>query len=149
MDRSSRIFNDQAVIDRRRFLHRSGTFGLMCLVAPMIAGCQILAARDDHRHTVRITDRRSFEPAGLTIPLGDTVVWENMSNIRHAVTTDPSGLEDVQAVAVPSGVQPFSSSDLSPGETWALTFTIPGSYIYVCPYHHDRGMIGTIEVVDE
>lgn len=134
--------------DRRAFLRRTGALGVASLAGLVLAGCRLLAARDDSRHTVTISQRRRFEPAALTIPLGATVVWENMSTIRHAVTTDASRLDDAEAVIRPSGVGAFDSGDLFPGETWALTFTLAGSYVYVCPYHYDVGMVGSI-IVEE
>lgn len=136
-------------IDRRCFLRRVGGIGAVGLSAPVLAGCQILAARDEDRYTVEITEGYRFEPAALTVPLGSTVVWDNKSNIRHAVSTDASDLENPEAITLPRYVRPFDSGDLFPGDTWALTFTVPGSYVYVCPYHHDRGMMGTVIVEPE
>lgn len=148
MTSASNTTSEHGRIDRRRFLRRVGAIGAVGLAVPVLAGCQILAARDDTRVTVDITKGHRFEPAGLTIPLGATVVWDNKSNIRHAVTTDPSDLEDGEAITLPKYVRPFGSGDLFPGDTWALTFTIPGTYVYVCPYHNDRGMVGTV-IVEE
>lgn len=136
-------------IDRRRFLRRVGAIGAVGSAVPVLTGCQILAARDDDRYTVEITEGYHFEPAALTVPLGSTVVWDNKSNIRHAVTTDASDLEAAGTIELPRYVRPFDSGDLFPGDTWALTFTIPGSYVYVCPYHYERGMIGTVIVEPE
>lgn len=122
--------------------------GAIGLAVPVLAGCQILSARADDRYTVEITEGYHFEPAALKVPLGSTVVWDNRSNIRHAVTTNASDIEDGEAITLPRYVRPFGSGDLFPGDTWALTFTIPGTYVYVCPYHDDRGMVGTV-IVEE
>ena len=137
---------ERANANRRQFLSRAGKLGIVAVAAPALAACEILAARDDNRHTVTINRNRRFEPATLTIPVGSTVVWENMSETRHGVTTDGSDLDGADEILLPDGVQPFSSGALFTGQTWTLTFTIPGSYVYVCPYHHDTGMIGTITV---
>ena len=134
--------------DRREVVRRAGRLGLVVAAAPLLAACEILAARDDDRFTVEINRNRRFEPANLTIPVGSTVVWDNMSEIRHAVTTDASELEDANEIVLPDRVVPFSSDDLFTGDTWSLRFTVPGSYVYVCPYHYDIGMIGSI-VVEE
>ena len=119
---------------------------MFCLAVPVLAGCEILAARSDNRYTVEMTNRRRFEPASLTIPLGSTVVWDNTAQRVHSVTTDGSGLENPEGIDLPAGVEPFNSGDLFPGDTWSLRFTVAGAYVYVCRYHHDEGMIGTVIV---
>lgn len=149
MKSADHITSSRVRSDRRSLLRRVAASGAAWLAAPVLAGCQILAARDDDRYTVTMTEGRRFEPADLTIPLGSTVVWDNKSNIRHAVSTDASDLENPEAITLPRYVRPFDSGDLFPGDTWALTFTVPGSYVYVCPYHHDKGMIGTVIVEPE
>lgn len=148
MKRASDNNSEHGMIDRRRFLHRAGTLSAICVATPVLAGCEILAARDDERYTVDINENRRFEPANLTIPVGSTVVWDNKSEMRHGVTTDASELEDAAEIILPDGVHPFSSDDLFAGETWSLRFTVPGSYVYVCPYHYEDGMIGSV-VVEE
>jgi plastocyanin len=134
--------------DRRTFLRRAGSFGAVCLAGPIMTGCEILGARDDTRYTVSMTGDYQFTPAGLSVPLGSTVVWHNQSTRRHAVTTDREGVGEDAQIALPEGVLPFNSPDLFTGETWRVHFTVPGAYVYACPYHHDRGMIGSI-IVEE
>lgn len=145
---SATDISERMTADRRQLLHRAGRLGIAVAAVPLLAACEILAARDDDRYAVEINRNRRFEPANLTVPLGSTVVWDNMSEIRHGVTTDASALDEADAIALPQRVQPFSSGDLFPGDTWSLTFTVPGSYVYVCPYHYGSGMIGTV-VVEE
>ncbi len=132
--------------DRRTFLQRAGSLGVICLAVPVITGCEVLGARDDTRYTVSMTGDYQFTPAGLSVPLGSTVVWHNQSNRRHAVTTDPDDIGEGAQIVIPDGVLPFNSPDLFTGETWRVHFTVPGAYVYACPYHHDRGMIGSITV---
>ncbi|MDQ4075810.1 MAG: plastocyanin/azurin family copper-binding protein [Chloroflexota bacterium] len=136
----------QRPVDRRSLLQRLVSLGGMCLAVPVVAGCEILAARDDDRYTVHMTNDREFAPASLTVPLGSTVVWENQTDRRHAVTTDASHLEEGAPVALPASVAPFTSPDLFTGETWQLRFTQPGTYVYACPYHYQDNMIGSIAV---
>lgn len=148
MKRASDNNSEHGLICRRRFLHRAGMLSAICVATPVLAGCEILAARDDERYTVDINENRRFEPASLTIPVGSTVIWDNKTETRHGVTTDASELEGAEEIVLPIGVWPFSSGDLFAGETWSLTFTVPGSYVYVCPFHHEHGMIGSV-VVEE
>jgi plastocyanin len=78
-------------------------------------------------HTVTMTDT-AFTPAEITISAGDTVVWENTSNVEHTVTSDDFESED----------------SLVPGATHEVTFTEPGEYDYICTIH--VGMTGTVIV---
>lgn len=133
-------------VDRRRLLRRVGALGAMGLAVPTIAGCRILAARADDRYTVRMTAERQFEPASLTVKAGSTVVWKNEGHRRHAVTTDAADLEGEPGIALPDGVVPFRSPDLTTGETWRLRFIAPGTYVYACPYHYRENMLGSITV---
>ncbi len=140
--------SETSVMNRRHFLRRLGAASATCAVVPGLVACTMVAARDDNRFTVEMTENRRFEPASLTIPVGSIVVWDNTSQRRHAVTTDASDLGGAEAIALSPGVEPWGSGDMYVGDTWALTFTVPGDYVYVCPYHHESGMIGTI-VVEE
>lgn len=113
-----------------------------------------------------------FLPKELTIQAGDTVVWTSAE--FHAVTFDdaPPGPEAVIPQMVENGppllilnpevfvpmrpspvydpTQYFNSADIGPiaanGLAWALTFSEPGTYSYLCGIHHEMGMEGTIVV---
>ena len=113
-----------------------------------------------------------FFPKDLTVRAGDTVVWG--STFFHSVTFSPSPpppdlfIERPQpagppmlllnplafAPAKPAAVfdptQHFSSGLIGPfgggAFTWALTFERPGTFEYVCVFHHEFGMKGTITV---
>ena len=113
-----------------------------------------------------------FFPKALTVQAGDTVVWG--STFFHTATFVPSPpvpeLFDVRlqpdgpptlllnprafAPAKPSAVydplQHFNSGLIGPfgGGSFssALTFERPGTFEYVCAFHHEFGMKGTITV---
>ncbi len=113
-----------------------------------------------------------FLPKELTIKAGDTVVWTSAE--FHAVTFDdappapeaviPQPVEgsppllvlnpEVFAPMRPSAIydpaQYFNSGDIGPlavnGLSWALTFSEPGTYTYLCGFHHEMGMEGAIVV---
>lgn len=72
----------------------------------------------------------SFTPQALTINAGDTVIWTNMDNVAHTVTSD-LGTE-------------LHSAQLSPGQSYSHTFTTAGTYAYHCSIH--TMMTGTITV---
>lgn len=63
----------------------------------------------------------AFNPATLTIKIGDSITWTNKDSVRHTVTSD-SGSE--------LGSQQFSN-----GQTYSHTFTQAGTYNYHCALH--------------
>jgi plastocyanin len=87
----------------------------------------------------------SFQPAVITIEVGDAVKWENVSNSVHHATNDPSDAINAADVTNPPGAKPFDSHFIQPGESFTHTFTVPGTYKYVCAAHEMSGM--TAEVV--
>ena len=70
-------------------------------------------------HTVLIEGMR-FQPEGLTVATGDTVVWINRDLVPHTATS-ASGR--------------FDSNEIAPGETWTYTFRATGEFGYICAYH--------------
>jgi plastocyanin len=72
----------------------------------------------------------AFEPAEVTVGVGDTVTWTNNDSVGHDVTADS-----------------FSSGDpggMAPGDTFEHTFEEAGTFDYVCTVH--PGMEGTVVV---
>jgi plastocyanin len=76
---------------------------------------------------VTVTDS-GFSPANLTIAAGTTVIWTNRGSVAHTVTDGGK----------------FNSGNLPVGATFKYTFTIAGTYHYVCSYH--PFMVGKIGV---
>jgi plastocyanin len=71
----------------------------------------------------------SFRPASVTITAGQTVLFVNDDSDAHTVTaTDKS----------------FDSGGLDSNERWRHTFSVPGTYKYICALH--PYMKGTIVV---
>jgi plastocyanin len=72
-----------------------------------------------------------FDPADITIKVGTTVTWLNVSSATHTVdSTDGPTVWDSQ---------PFITN-----QSYSYTFTVVGFYDYRCGIH--RGMKGTITV---
>jgi len=74
-----------------------------------------------------------FNPKTVTVALGSTVTWTNGGS-QHTVTCTGS-----------CGPQTFDSGNMNTGATFSHTFTVAGTYNYVCVYHAP-GMSGTITV---
>lgn len=72
----------------------------------------------------------AFAPKALTVPVGTRVVWTNKDEEPHVVTS--------------AGALFASSKALDSGDTYAVTFSKPGTYAYYCSIH--PVMVGTIIV---
>jgi plastocyanin len=84
---------------------------------------------------VSMTSSLRFVPDPITIAVGDTVTWTNVTtNIPHTSTSDTG-----DAVSWDSGT-------VNAGGTFSLTFTTPGTFPYHCTFHQSLGMVGTITV---
>jgi len=81
-------------------------------------------------HEVEIEDF-AYNPATLTINVGERVEWRNRDSVGHSVTSD-SGSE-------------LSSGMLSLDQTYSHTFNTAGTYSYHCIPHPN--MKGTVIVV--
>ncbi len=99
-----------------------------------------LVARADTIDVVAGSRPFVFEPARLTVQVGDTVTWTMGPGDPHTVT---SGTYNASGVH-PDGL--FDSGQLRPGETFSVTFVEPGEVRYVCAIHADSGMTGRIVV---
>ena len=117
-----------------------------------------------------------FFPKDLTVAPGDTVIWTStlfhqvifapgqpapefilpveqaaghpllVINPVVAFPSKPSGEYDGVSL-YSSGLIGVPAGALPGGTTFALTFTEPGSYEYICGTHRPLGMTGTINVV--
>jgi len=76
----------------------------------------------------------NYVPASITVAKGGSVVWKNNDPVPHTVT----------ATSWPSGASGFDSGNMDPNATYTVTFTVDGSYNYVCSYH--PWMHGTVTV---
>ncbi|MDX1645070.1 MAG: plastocyanin/azurin family copper-binding protein, partial [Thermoanaerobaculia bacterium] len=90
----------------------------------------------------------AFEPATVRIERGQTVLWTNPSEVKHTVTANPAIVIEPESVTLPSGAAPFDSGPIAPGEFFAYTFTVVGTYDYVCIPHELEGMVGTVVVAE-
>jgi len=71
----------------------------------------------------------AYNPATVTVKVGDTVTWTQMDGSMHTVTTV-------------SGPESFDSGLLKQGESFKYTFTKPGTYEYKCtPHPKMRGKV--------
>jgi plastocyanin len=69
--------------------------------------------------------------ANISIPVGGTVEWTNPGPLSHNV-------------AILNGPEVNVSPEVKPGDTWSMTFNVPGTYHYFCEFH--PGMEGDVIV---
>ena len=113
-----------------------------CLSGPSFPDADVVAGADG---------KNVFEPAELTVAVGETVTW-GFASAGHNVCCRA---DDTDSVELPADAEGFASygPDESPegsfvprGETFEHTFDVPGQYDYVCIPHEGLGMTGTIHV---
>jgi len=140
-------------MDRRTILRVGGL-----ALAGGVAGCSGSDAADTPAGTevgnlVEMTDDLKFEPAELTVSVGDTVTWETTGSVPHSVTAYESDLPDGATYFASGGFDSEEAArDAYPnegavgdGETYEHTFETTGEYPYFC-IPHESGMQGTIVV---
>jgi plastocyanin len=70
---------------------------------------------------------KGYEPADLTVKVGQAVTWQNTGKEGHTVTADDNS---------------FDSGMKQHGESWQYTFTKPGQYAYHCiPHPWMKGVV--------
>ena len=121
----------------------------MLVMVVVISGCGLGGpAHGPASNAAAIVDLgfTSFTPPEVTIGVGDTVEWRNSSVITHTVTDDPRRAERPGDAIVPAAAQIFDSGDIPAGQVYRQTFTVPGTYRYLCTHHESEGMVGTVIV---
>ncbi len=100
--------------------------------------------------TVEVAMKQSpkmlFVPGIANIRSGDTLHWTNAYSTTHTVTFDPAMAAIPANVVLPAGVAPFGSGNIEEDGSFSHTFTVKGTYKYVCKYHEAMGMVGTVIV---
>lgn len=89
---------------------------------------------------IDMTSDDTFKPANMTIKAGTTVQWKNISKDTHTATDDPAIAAMPDDVSMPAGAAAFNSKKVRPGKTFEHTFTVPGTYKYICEPHEMMGM---------
>ncbi len=82
--------------------------------------------------TVNIEDNAFVDPSGrrngdaeVTIRSGETVGWRHIGANPHTVTS----------TSVPSGARAFDSGTFGNNETFTVTPSVAGTYVYHCATH--------------
>jgi plastocyanin len=104
-------------------------------------------------HTVIVGPASSmfiFDPATLTIHVGDTVQWMWATGGHSVVSGTFSGTPPMEMpdgkFCSPNDTNCDTFQASNPPATYQHTFTTAGSFPYYCAFHANIGMLGTIEV---
>lgn len=142
----------QYVVESRRvprYLVGLGVLGIGVVIAiAAFVGVRLTsAAASTTPIVVKMIDTpATYQPAKLTIRVGETVEWKNLGNSVHHASSDPSAAVNPADVSSPPGAKPFDSGFLQPGQSFTYTFTVPGTYRYICAPHETSGMEGEVTV---
>ncbi len=135
---------------RHRILFQS----FAALLAVLLAACGSSGPAyetpgSDVAATVYMTPALTFEPAEITVRVGDKVEWRNRTLLTHTVTADPRITADASNMELPEGARSFNSAAIPAGQVFRQTFTVPGTYRYLCLPHAGQKMFGTVVVEPE
>lgn len=125
--------------------------------APAAEAAQAAEGGTGTVHEVRmlLTDggQYVYEPDELTIRVGDTVRWINVSggphNVQFIEDSIPAGASDVLGAAMANVMGPLNGPFLmQPNETYEISFADAptGEYYYVCTPHAPLGMDATLTI---
>ena len=92
-----------------------------------------------------------FDPVGLRVEPGTTLVWLNMGDFHTATAFHPDNdhlLPGGVPLRIPHGAEPWHSGmlGLTDGTQFEHTFAVDGVYDYFCQPHYGFGMVGRIIV---
>ena len=138
---------------RRQYVQSIGT----ALAIGTFAGCTGGGGNDGGGGTtVDMTDDLTFEPATLSVAVGDTVTWRTVGSVGHTVTAYEAELPSGAAYFASGGFESeaearraYPDGNVPGGDSYEHTFETPGTYPYFCIPHERTGMKGTIEVAEE
>jgi plastocyanin len=109
--------------DRHRAGRVLGAVSGGALVAGLVAGTALAADQ-----AVDIAGQ-AFDPASVTVSIGDSVTWTNADGVAHTATADDAS---------------FDTGNIAAGGSDSITFATAGSFPYHCTIH--PAMTGTITV---
>jgi plastocyanin len=101
--------------------HSRRQFGILMGTTLLAATSVGRATAHNGPHTVNVSIKAfKFDPADLTVRVGDTVEWTNQDIAPHTATAK---------------VGDWDTGRLARGDSGSVTFETPGEYDYVCAFH--------------
>jgi len=118
------------------------------------AGCAAIGTTGGVEGDVGMT-AVAFEPATITVDVGDEVVWYNNSARAHSITAYEDGIPEGATYFATGGYDSETtareawdgmSGSITTGEKYRHTFEVAGTYNYFCIPHERAGMVGQVVV---
>jgi len=97
---------------------------LMTAALSGAAFAQTSASSSPTTHTITIKNF-GFDPADLTVNVGDTIEWKNTDVYTHTATTTKDASNSAQ----------FDSGNIRKDGTYRYVVKAKGTYNYYCTYH--------------
>lgn len=121
-------------------------------ISPGLAG-----APPAHSTVNRFLVDTNVDDSTITVPVGATVTWTNLANNAPHTVTFPLAGQPLPVLpgdpftppmggSTYDGSQVTNSGVMMGGQSYSLTFTKAGTYVYYCLFHDTEGMSGTIVV---
>ncbi|HYM80531.1 MAG TPA: cupredoxin family copper-binding protein [Candidatus Limnocylindria bacterium] len=88
-----------------------------CASLAVLAGC---GGGSRPTHHVVVIRGFQFDPAALTVAIGDTIEWRNRDIFPHTSTADDGA---------------WDSGNLPADTAWSTVIARPGAHAYHCSYH--------------
>ena len=130
-------------LTRREILGAGGGLAALSLSSLSVWGGEIveieMQGRDDGSHVW-------FDPIGILIKPGQTVLWTNLNPGNSHTTTAYSPANFDRPLRMPKAAKSWNSDYLLPNESFSVTLTEQGVYDYFCIPHEHAGMVGRIIV---
>jgi len=119
-----------------------GEYEYLCIVHPWMVATLVI---EEPKEAIKVTIPEGagipeegqifYDPQVIDVTVGTTVVWDNLDNTVHTVTSgDPDAGPD----------EVFDSEMMVAGDKYEFTFTTAGSQEYYCTFH--PWMVGTVNV---
>ena len=139
-------------MDRRAFL--GTTAGV---VAAGFAGCTG-QSREQPDYDIGMSSSAFLPQDDFEPRVGEPVVWRNTGARTHTVTAYGSGIPDEATFFASGGFESTEAArdawlqqgggGIASGETFEMTFEVPGTYNYFCIPHEKAGMVDQFTVVE-
>jgi plastocyanin len=107
----------------------SALLGWLALPTPTAADAALQSDQEERGVAISAF---TFEPAVLTVNVGESVTWVNTDGVPH---TSTAALNHLWGHLIPTA------------DTFSFTFDTPGTYAYFCEMH--PAMVGSINVLGE
>lgn len=96
--------------------------------------------------TVTITAEGKFNPANVTVNVGQAVMWVNDGRYPQTVTDNPTLALNKSHAALPNGAKPWDSGILNFKQNFVHTFDVAGDYQYFSIPFESKGVVGKVTV---